>query len=123
MRESAKFKQEARKRRASRVRRRVHGNAARPRLSVFRSNRHISAQIIDDESGRTLVAASSLKMEAPQDEEVSGKVAVAKAVGALLAQRAQEQGISEVVFDRAGYRYHGRIAALADSVRKAGVKF
>lgn len=123
MKESAKFKTEARKRRAARVRRRVQGNAERPRLSVYRSNRHIFAQIIDDEAGRTLAAASSLKVEAAPDEELSGKVAKAKAVGVELGKQAQEKGIREVVFDRAGYRYHGRVAALADGVRSGGVKF
>jgi large subunit ribosomal protein L18 len=123
MKETAKFKQEARRRRAARVRRRVRGNVDRPRLSVHRSNRHIFAQIIDDDAGTTLVAVSSLSINASADEDLSGKVAVAKAVGVELAKRAQDKGIREVVFDRAGYRYHGRVAALADGVRSGGVKF
>jgi large subunit ribosomal protein L18 len=123
MAENSKFKREARRRRALRVRRHVRGDAARPRLSVFRSNRHIVAQIIDDDSGRTLAAASSLKLEQPSLEGVSGKIAFAKAVGLELAKRAQAAGVTEVVFDRAGYKYHGRVAALAQGARDGGLKF
>jgi large subunit ribosomal protein L18 len=123
MSENPKFKREARRRRALRVRRSVRGSAARPRLSVFRSNRHIVAQIIDDENGKTLVAASSLKLEQPSLDGVAGKVAYAKAVGLELAKRARAAGVTEVVFDRAGYRYHGRVAALAQGARDGGLKF
>jgi len=123
MAENVKFKREARIRRAGRVRRKVRGTAERPRLSVFRSNRHIVAQLVDDDAGRTLAAASSLKMEAPSIEGVEGKVAYAKAVGLELAKRAQEAGVTEVVFDRAGYKFHGRVAALAQGARDGGLKF
>jgi large subunit ribosomal protein L18 len=122
MRESSKFKHEARGRRAARVRRKVRGTSERPRLSVRRSNRHIFAQLIDDDRGVTMAWASSLKMSAAATEDLTAKVAVAKAVGAELAKRAQDKGIDEVVFDRAGYKYHGRVAALAEGARSGGLK-
>jgi large subunit ribosomal protein L18 len=123
MAENAQRKRQSRIRRAKRVRRKVRGSESRPRLAVFRSARHISAQIIDDDAGRTLAAASSEKMEAPSIEGVSAKVAFAKAVGQELAKRAQEAGVSSVVFDRAGYKFHGRVAALAEGARDGGLKF
>ena len=110
----------ARDRRHSRVRKKVHGTAARPRLAVFKSNRYIYAQIIDDEGGRTLVAASS------QEKPLRGKTLnreSAAEVGKLLADRAGDADIAEVVFDRGGYPFHGRVKALADAVREAGVRF
>jgi large subunit ribosomal protein L18 len=107
-------------RRHLRVRKKVSGSAVRPRLVVNRSARHISAQIVDDSVGRTLAAASTL------DASIRGadgdKTAKARRVGELLAQRATEAGIEAVVFDRGGYRYHGRIAALADGAREGGLK-
>ena len=123
MAENAKNKREARVRRSSRVRRKVRGSQDRPRLAVFRSARHISAQIIDDDAGRTLASVTSEKLETPSMEGVSGKVASAKFAGQELAKRAQEAGISSVVFDRAGYKFHGRVAALAEGARSGGLKF
>ena len=123
MRENAQFKREARLRRAARVRKKVAGTASRPRIAAFRSNKHIFAQLIDDEAGITLASASSIKMETPSIEGMDGKVAKAKAVGLALAKLAGEKGVKEVVFDRAGFEYHGRIAALADGVREGGLQF
>jgi len=108
----------ARTRRHARVRKRVSGTGERPRLAVFRSNRHIYAQLIDDLTGRTIVAANSLETKA-----TGAKSETAKAVGKLVGERATQAGISAVVFDRAGYRYHGRVAELADGAREAGLKF
>ncbi len=104
-----------------RIRQRVSGAPERPRLAVFRSLKHISAQIIDDQSGRTLASASSVQKSAGIGS--GGNVAGAKQVGKLLAQRAQEKGIKKVVFDRGGYLYHGRVKALADAAREAGLEF
>jgi large subunit ribosomal protein L18 len=111
---------EARVRRHRRVRKRVSGDAARPRLCVFRSNRHIYAQVIDDVAGRTLVSASTV--EAGLRGSATGNVAAAKAVGQLVGERALAAGISRVVFDRGGFRYHGRVAALCDGARAAGLE-
>ena len=105
-------------RRHARVREKVRGSAARPRLAVYRSLTHIYAQLIDDDAGKTLAAASSLE----RTESNVKKAEKAKAVGAQLGERAKAKGISEVVFDRGGYRYHGRVKALADGVRAAGVR-
>lgn len=102
-----------------RVRRRVVGIGDRPRLSVFRSNKQIYAQVIDDAEGRTLVAASSIEIGI----EDTGKIDAAKSVGAAVAKRAIEQGVNKVVFDRGGYRYHGRVKALADAARAEGLEF
>ena len=114
-------KLELRRRRHARVRRRVVGTAERPRLSVFRSNKHISAQLIDDAGGRTVVAASSVEesLRTTGGANVEG----AKAVGVLIATRAKEAGITSVVFDRGGFAYHGRVAALADAARDKGLEF
>ena len=118
----AKARREGRIRRHRRVRRKVHGTAERPRLAVFRSNKHISVQVIDDDAGVTLAAASSV--EAGQREQGSGATVVAaQRVGALVGQRAREAGITTVVFDRGGFAYHGRIAAIADAAREAGLEF
>ena len=108
-----------RARRHLRVRKKVTGSAGRPRLVVNRSARHMFAQIVDDSAGRTLAAASTL--DAPIRTAEGDKTAKAKLVGALIAERAKEAGISAVVFDRGGYQYHGRVAALADSAREAGL--
>ena len=108
------------KRRQRRVRGKVSGTAERPRLRVTRTNANIYAQIIDDVNGVTLVSANTLEKEF---EGATGNCEAAKKVGAVLAERAKEKGIEEVVFDRGGYVYHGRIAALADGAREAGLKF
>lgn len=112
----------ARTRRRVRVRRKISGTAERPRLSVFRSNRFIYAQLIDDIQGQTLAAASSLE-SGGQAEGATATVAAAERVGELLAERAKAKAIEVVVFDRGGYRYHGRVAALADGARKGGLVF
>jgi large subunit ribosomal protein L18 len=113
----------ARLKRKMRVRKKINGSSERPRLCVFRSSKHIYAQIIDDTKGATLVAASTLAPEYKQMEAAKGKIGNAQRVGALLAQRAKAKGISKVVFDRNGYIYHGRIRALADAAREAGLDF
>ncbi|WP_027726446.1 50S ribosomal protein L18 [Tuberibacillus calidus] len=110
-----------RKKRHQHVRRRVAGTAERPRLNVFRSAKHIYAQIIDDEQGKTLVSASTLDKAA--GIEYGGNIEAAKKVGALVAERALEKGIKKVVFDRGGYLYHGRVKALADAAREKGLEF
>ena len=115
------YKGAARKRRAVRVRKRVVGSQARPRLVVTRSNRHMVAQVIDDAQGHTLAAASTLDVSIRGNE--GDKTELAKKVGALVAERAKAAGIEQVVFDRAGNRYAGRIAALADAAREAGLDF
>jgi len=111
---------ELRLRRHRLVRAHVTGTAERPRLAVFRSNKHIAAQIIDDTAGRTLVAASTL--EAGQRGGATGNVAAAAEIGKLIASRAMSQGVTKVVFDRGGSRYHGRVAALAEAAREAGLE-
>lgn len=118
-----KAKAQARKRRQRRVRRKVAGTAQRPRLSVFRSNENIFAQLINDEAGHTVASASTIDNEvAPQLEDKS-KTDAAKFVGQVIAERAKSAGIEEVVFDRGGFKYHGRVAALAEGAREAGLKF
>ncbi len=112
----ANDKRQARLRRHHRVRKKVRGTAERPRLAVFRSNRHISAQVIDDLSGRTLAAASTVEAD-------SGfLVGRASAIGRLVAQRAKAAGVARVTFDRGGFLYHGRVAAVADAAREAGLE-
>ena len=111
----------SRSRRHSRVRKKVTGTTARPRLVVFRSTRHVEAQIIDDTAGKTLAAAST--MEADLRAASGDKTAKATEVGKLLGDRAKAAGVTSVVFDRGGYRYHGRVAALADGAREAGLEF
>ena len=113
----------ARKRRHQRVRRKVFGTAGRPRLNVFRSLKHGCAQIIDDAQGHTRVAASTLDPGLRDGLADLDKSAQAKEVGKTLAQRAQAKGIRQVVFDRGGYKYHGRVKALADGVREGGLEF
>ena len=119
----AKQKRIARQHRHIRVRRRVSGTAQRPRLCVFRSLRHIYAQIIDDSRGHTLVAATTLDAEVHAGASDKDKTAQAKLVGQVLARRALEAGIHAVVFDRGGYLYHGRVEALAKAAREAGLEF
>jgi large subunit ribosomal protein L18 len=120
MSDSAKQKREARLRRHRRVRKKVQGTSDRPRLAVFRSNKHISAQVIDDRSGRTLASASTVESEL---RPAGGNVAAAEKVGQLLAERAKSAGIDSVVFDRGGFMFHGRVAALAEAARKGGLEF
>lgn len=118
---TAQKQREARIRRHHRVRKKVRGSAARPRLAVFRSNKHITAQVIDDSTGCTLAAASS--NESALEGGATGNSEAAKRVGALVAERAKAAGISQVVFDRGGFLYHGRVAAVADAAREAGLEF
>lgn len=111
-----------RKRRRFRVRNRIKRDSTRPRLSVFRSHRHFYAQIIDDEAQRTLVAASTLENKLRDEVSYGGNKDAAAAVGKVVAQRALEAGIKEVTLDRCQYKYHGRVAALADAAREIGLK-
>src|SRR5262245_54008870 len=106
-----------------RIRKRLSGSPVRPRLAVYRSNKHIYAQIIDDSKGATLTAASTLDVDAKRDVKHGGNIAAAKAVGKLVAERAKAKGVESVLFDRGGYLYHGRVKALADAAREAGLKF
>ena len=113
-------RQDARNRRRAKVRKRVHGTDQRPRLSVYRSNRHIYAQVIDDTAGKTLAAASSTEADlrgGALNKELAAKV------GELLGTRAKDAGVGPVVFDRGGYKYHGKVKALADAARDAGLDF
>jgi len=116
-------RERSRVRRHHRVRLRVFGTAQRPRLNVFRSNAHISAQVIDDTTGRTLVSASSLDKELKDKVKNGGNVTAAVAVGRLVAERALKANVTAVVFDRGGYKYHGRVKALAEACREKGLKF
>lgn len=105
------------------MRKRVAGTSDRPRLCVHRTTRHIRAQVIDDLTGRTIVAASSLDKEVREVIKGGGNVAASKVVGKIIAERAKAKGVEKVVFDRGGYQYHGRVQALADSAREAGLQF
>lgn len=128
-------KQEARKRRHRRVRGKIFGTAKRPRLCVFRSNQHIYAQLIDDEKNKVLAVASDLKLEVKKrkkssstktsddKKELSGKRALSFDVGKLIAEKAKDLKIEEIVFDRGGFKYHGRVKSLADGARTGGLKF
>jgi len=119
---SAQKKAELRRRRHARVRKRVVGTPERPRLAVFRSNAHITAQVIDDSTGRTLASAATVEKDVRGAGGTGNKTAAAT-VGRLLAERAREAGVTRVVFDRGGFLYHGRVAALADAAREAGLEF
>jgi large subunit ribosomal protein L18 len=119
----AASRRQARLKRQVRVRRQVQGTGERPRLCIFRSSRHIYAQIIEDASGKTLVAASTLNKDVAGALDYSGNIDAAKAVGAAIARKALEQNIQQVVFDRNGFLYHGRVKALADAAREAGLSF
>ena len=121
--DKAKQRAEARARRHFRVRKKVYGTPERPRLNVFRSDKHIYAQVIDDTEGHTLAAASTVDSELAGKVKGKTKTEQAKLVGELVARRAQEKGIKSVVFDRGGYKYHGRVQALADAAREAGLEF
>jgi large subunit ribosomal protein L18 len=112
-----------RKRVHARVRIKVSGTTERPRLCVYRSLGHIYAQVIDDRTGKTLVSASSLDKETKKNLKGGGNVAAAKVIGKAVAERAKAAGVSKVVFDRGGYKYHGRVKALADAAREAGLQF
>ena len=114
------YKKESREKRHASLRKRIEGTAERPRLAVFRSARHIYAQIIDDLQNKTLFGTSDLVLEASDEDD---KKATAKKVGTAIAKKCLEKGIDKVVFDRAGFKYHGRVSALADGAREAGLKF
>ena len=112
-----------RKVRHARVRKKIHGTTERPRLSVYRSLNHVYVQVIDDEQGKTLAAASSLESAVKGQKNGKLKTDVAKMVGSLISDRAKEKGITTIVFDRGGYLYHGRVKALAEAVREGGLVF
>jgi len=116
-------KNELRKKRHLRVRSKLSGTPERPRLNVYRSTKNIYVQVIDDSKGYTIVSASTIDKEIKSQLERTGNKDAAKAVGTLIAKRALEKGVSEVVFDRGGYLYHGRVKELADAAREAGLKF
>ena len=116
-------KDQQRRRVHARVRMKVSGTPERPRLCIYRSSGHIYTQVIDDRSGTTLVSASSVDKETKKSVKGGGNIASAKAIGKAIADRAKAAGISKVVFDRGGYKYHGRVKALADAAREAGLQF
>ena len=113
----------ARQKRHQRIRNRVKGTAACPRLAVFRSNKHMYAQVIDDAAGNTIVAASTMESEIASKVEFTNTIEAAQAVGEAIAKKALDKGITEVVFDRGGFVYHGKVQALADAAREAGLQF
>jgi large subunit ribosomal protein L18 len=119
----AKTKLDGRVRRKARIRKKIEGTAGRPRLTVFRSNKQIYAQVVDDATGTTLAAATSLSVPPPAEGSDGGKAAVASAVGEAVAAVCLGRGIKQVVFDRNGYIYHGRVKALAEGARKGGLDF
>ena len=120
---SKKTRSEVRAKKHARIRNHFSGTAERPRLAVFRSNNHMYAQIIDDSVGHTLAAASTAEKAVKAELEKTNNVAAAAYVGTVIAKRALEKGIEEVVFDRGGFLYHGKVQALADAAREAGLKF
>ncbi len=120
---SKQSRSEIREKKHARLRNRFSGTAERPRLAVFRSNNHMYAQIIDDTVGNTLVAASTVEKAVKAELEKTNNVDAAAYVGTVIAKRALEKGITEVVFDRGGFIYHGKVQALADAAREAGLKF
>jgi large subunit ribosomal protein L18 len=113
----------SRLKRKKRIRKKISGTDARPRLTVFRSDKHIYAQLVNDDRGETLASVSTLSSAYREGDAVKGKVEAAKRVGELIAGIAKEKGITKVVFDRSGYIYHGRVQALADAARQAGLEF
>lgn len=117
------FRTQARLKRKKRIRKKLMGTGNRPRLCVFRSAKHIYAQVIDDTLGQTLVAASSLEKTVRENSESKNKLNAANAVGKIIGQRAMEKGVKKIVFDRNGFLYHGRIKAVSDGAREAGLKF
>ena len=121
---SIKKKTETRLKRKKRIRRKISGTSERPRLTVFRSARHIYAQIIDDSTGKTLLSASTISKDIKANVKgISGNIKGAKLIGEAIAKKGEEKGIKEVVFDRNGFLYHGRVKALADAAREKGLKF
>ncbi len=122
MSKTAEKRRSGRLRRHRRVRKKIHGTAARPRVAVFRSNKHLSVQVIDDDSGTTLAAASTTEADQRAAGSCSSVEAAAR-VGTLVAERAKAAGVDRVVFDRGGFAYHGRIAAVASAAREAGLEF
>ena len=120
---SMNIRQQARLKRKKRIRKKIQGTPLRPRLSVFRSARHTYAQIVDDTVGHTLVEASTMGSQAKDASKFDNKVAAANFVGKLIGERALEKGIKEVVFDRNGFLYHGRVKSLSEGAREAGLKF
>jgi len=120
---SQNLKKQARLKRKRRIRKRLTGTTQRPRLSVFRSAKHIYAQVIDDSSGRTLAMASSLEKAVKERDRFENKVALASFIGKLVAERSMDKGIKEVVFDRNGFLYHGRLKAVSEGAREAGLSF
>ncbi len=117
------IKRQARLKRKKRIRKHIIGTGDRPRLCVFRSAKHIYAQVVDDSTGRTLAAAGSTEGEIRGQSDLKGKISVASLVGKLAGERAMQQGIKKVVFDRNGFLYHGRIKAVSDGAREAGLSF
>jgi large subunit ribosomal protein L18 len=120
---SLSLKKKAHLKRKKRIRKKIVGTPERPRLSVFRSSRHISAQVIDDTDGHTVTSASSMEKTVREQPKFDNKIAVATFVGKLLGERAIEKGIQKVVFDRNGFLYHGRVKAVSDGAREAGLEF
>ena len=120
---STNVRQQARLKRKKRIRKKIHGTPQRPRLTVFRSARHIYAQIVDDTDGRTLAAASTMDQQAEDTPKFKNKVAAANFVGKLIGERALGKGIEKVVFDRNGYLYHGRVKSLSEGARESGLVF
>ncbi len=120
---STNVKKEARLKRKQRIRKKVAGSQERPRLSVFRSSKHIYAQVIDDVLGQTIVAASTMEKAVKDKSDFENKVSKASYIGKLVAERAKEKGVSNVVFDRNGFMYHGRVKALSDGARDGGLNF
>ena len=116
-------REEHRRRIHVRMRKRISGTTERPRLCVHRSSKHIRAQVVDDQTNRTIVSASSLDAEVRAHIKSGGNIAASKVVGKIVAERALAKGVEKVVFDRGGYQYHGRVKALADAAREAGLKF
>lgn len=123
MKDRIKIKKEKQKRRHKRVRAKVEGTTICPRLSVFRSSKHIYVQLIDDERGQTLAAVSDLEFKDKKEEKIKKKSEIAYQIGQLIAKKAGEKKIKKVIFDRDGYKYHGRIKAVAEGAREGGLKF
>lgn len=118
-----KSKEQARAKRISRIRKKIQGTTERPRLRVFKSNKHIYAQIIDDTVSKTIVSMSTMDKAFTKSDEEKGKIGDAKQVGTLIAERALAAGVEQVVFDRGGYNYHGRVKSLSEGAREGGLKF
>ncbi len=120
---SMNIRQQARLKRKKRIRKKIYGTPQRPRLSVFRSSRHIYAQIVDDAAGRTLVASSTVDKQVKEAPKFENKIAAANFVGKIVGERALDQGIKKVVFDRNGFLYHGRVKSLSEGARESGLIF